>query len=123
MSEVYTINHYKSIRWSKIMKKIDKEMVPKQEQETSITIDPTTNTASIYTCVPSMIRKVYTFLNNSEVKLILDNKYGVEIQVPSKWIKITKPRKVQYTEEQKEALRTRLAVARSQKGKEDGTST
>lgn len=107
-----------------MINKIDKARTEKGEQETVIVITPSTKTASLYTCVPSTINLAYKLTENPEVEILADDQYGIRIKLPSKWIKVSKPRKVEYTEEQKEALRKRMAEARGRKGeKRNGQST
>lgn len=97
---------------------IEKEPVLKSEQETVIVIDPVTKQASLYTCIPSMIKRAQSFVREHQAELVFEDKYGIEISFPSDWVKISKPRKVNYTDEQKEALRNRLASARAVKSEQ-----
>lgn len=45
-----------------------------------------------------------------------DNGGMLYAHIPKRWIKVTPPRQVNYTEEQKAAMVERLAVAREKKG-------
>lgn len=89
--------------------------IPKEEQETSITIDPSTGRATLFTCIPTMIRKAYDLTACDEVRLCNEDQYGIIIELPASWIKVTKPTKRVYTDEQKEAMRIRMAEARKKK--------
>lgn len=93
--------------------KMDRIQISKEEQETTIVISPVSKTARIYTCIPSTIRKIEGLIEDQDVKVISNDKCGILIEVPMKWIKITRPQKRTYTEEQKDVLRERLKVARS----------
>ena len=53
-----------------------------------------------------------------EVKIILlpENNYGtIYAEVPQKWLKISPPRQVNYTDEQRAAMAERLAAAREKR--------
>ena len=98
-------------------KKMKKESIPQIEQETTITIDPLTKRASVYSCIPSMVKKLYQFAERPDVTVELDNAYGLMISVPQNWIKIRPPAKRQMTDEQKEALAERMGLLRKAKDK------
>lgn len=87
----------------------------KDEQETSIVIDPVTKKAKIYSCLPAMIKKIESLSQDPEVEVLRNDKYGITVCVPMQWVKVVKPKKRVYTEEQKEAMRTRLEKARTKK--------
>lgn len=95
-----------------------KTIVEKYEQETSICIDPNTKRAEVYSSIPSTVKQLQKLVEESspnDVKVIRNDKYGITIDVPAKWIKIQKPRTKNLTEEQKEALRQRMSNARKMK--------
>ena len=92
---------------------MDRAQIPKEEQETSIVIDPLAKTATVYSCVPATIRRIESFRNEPDVEIISDDKYGITAKMPAKWIKIVKPQKREYTDEQRDALRERLEKARA----------
>ena len=94
---------------------MEKVLIPKEEQETSITIDPTTGRATLFTCIPTMVRKAQSLIAYDEVKLCDEDQYGIMIELPASWIKISKPTKRAYTDEQKESMRIRMAEARKKK--------
>lgn len=85
----------------------------REEQETTITIDPTTKKASIFSTVPAMIRKLYDFAEQSEeVEINLDNEFCLGILVPMNWIRVRPPIKRELSEEQKAAAAERLSALR-----------
>ena len=92
---------------------MDRIQISKEEQETTIVISPHTKSAKIYSCVPSMIKKIEGMIDDSSVEIVRNDRYGITITVPMKWIKISKPQKRSYTEEQRNALRERLEKARA----------
>ena len=90
-----------------------KYFVSKDEQETVITISPVDKTATVYSCVPSVVKKIESMCGDDEVEVISNDKYGIKVRVPYKWIKISKPRKRECTDEQKAILKERLERARA----------
>ena len=102
------------------MKKIEKQSVQQIEQETDIVIDPLTKRATVYSCIPSMVKKLYAMAeeHEDEAKIELDNSYGLMISVPQNWIKVRPPVKRQLTDEQKAALAERMNKVRKEKQKE-----
>lgn len=93
---------------------IDKISTPLEEQETIINISPNqvSVTASVYSSLQSHINKLWKLHEQypDDVKIIRDDKYGTEFEVPRKWIKVKPPRKV--SEEQRLAAAERLARVR-----------
>lgn len=88
------------------------------ERETHITYSYGDNVASIYT----FDRKLQNKLNKlaqirSDVSIIKQDDECTEYEVPKSFIKVSPPRQVNYTDEQKAAMAERLAAAR-EKGKE-----
>ena len=84
------------------------------EQETIINIDPTQSSrfATVYTTIPTDLKKMWKLAEKypDEVKILHDDKWGSEFQIPRKWVSIKKPRTM--TEEQRLAASERLAKAR-----------
>jgi len=84
------------------------------EQETIINIDPTqiSKFATVYTTIPNDLKKMWALHEKypDEVKVLHDDKWGSEFQVPRKWISVKRPRTM--TEEQRIAASERLAKAR-----------
>lgn len=69
----------------------------------------------------SKMLKLYE-THKDEMKLIAhpDNNDGIiVVHVPKKWLKVSPPRKVEYTEEQRAALAERLAAARDKNKESD----
>lgn len=87
---------------------MEKVSVPQIEQETVITVDPITKRASVYSCIPPMVKRLYKLAEHEDAKIELDNQYGLTISVPQSWIKIRPPVKRQLTDEQKAALSERM---------------
>ena len=94
---------------------IEKTTVKKEEQETVAVIEPITKRATVYSCVPSMVKKLYMMAEHEAVKIELDNQYGIMVSVPQNWIKIRPPVKRSLTEEQKAASAERLKRAKEEK--------
>ena len=92
---------------------MERIQIPKEEQETTIVLDPITKSATVYSCVPSMVKKIESMCGEDEVEVISNDKYGIKVRVPYKWIKISKPRKRECTDEQKAILKERLERARA----------
>ena len=80
-------------------------MLTRYEQETIINFNAEEKTASIYTATPAMLRKMNKLLEQrpSEVKLVCENEVSKIFEVPVKWVKVSPPRKVNLTYEQKQA--------------------
>ena len=92
-----------------------KSSTPLIEQETTITIDPLTKRATVYSCVPTMMKKMDTQMHHPDAITEIDDTNGVMISVPMDWIKIRPPTKRQLSEEQRAALVERMNNVR--KGK------
>lgn len=95
-----------------------KAPVPFEEQETSINIDYIDKVTYVYSTNYNMVRKLYKLKeeNPDDVTVVFDNCFGMEVTVPTKWIKITPPRKM--SEEQKQAAAERLKSAKEKKANE-----
>lgn len=74
------------------------------EQETIITFNAADDTANIYSCDPVWVRKIQKIKGSRKYSI------GMEVDVPKKWIKITKPREL--SPEQKAKIAKRLKTAR-----------
>ena len=75
-------------------------------------IDPVEKRASVYSCIPSTVKKLYKLAEQENARIELDNQYGLMISVPQNWIKIRPPAKRVLTEEQKAALAERMSKVR-----------
>ena len=87
----------------------------KEEMETIIRFDKSSNTASVYTADPTMIRKLKKFQGFDNVILIQEDEYAIQMDIPKKWIRITKSKSRNLTEEQKQASIQHLRKARAAK--------
>jgi hypothetical protein len=88
------------------------------ERETHITYSYGDNIASVYTFDRKLQNKLNKLAQSrSDVVIIKQDEECTEYEVPKSFIKVSPPRQVNYTEEQKVAMAERLAAAR-EKGKE-----
>lgn len=86
---------------------MDKYKLKGFEKETIIRFDEAGKNADVYTCRPSIIKKLDKYCEEYPDDCLLerqDNEFK-EYVLPKKWIKINAPKKM--TEEQKEACRER----------------
>ena len=94
---------------------IPKVSTPYEEQETIINISPRqiSDCASVYSTLPAMINKLWKLHEKhpDEVKVVHDDKYGIEFSIPRDWIKVSPKRQV--SEETKAKLRERLQNLRN----------
>ena len=95
-----------------MVNKIPKTSISQIEQETVIVVNPTTKRASVYSCIPSTVKKLYQYAEHDDVKIDMDNEYGLTIDVPQNWVKVKPPIKRVLSEEQKAAMAENLAKAR-----------
>ena len=79
--------------------------VPVDEQETVIVISHKEKIATVYSSGLYMINRLEKYINEQDIEVLDNDKYGIKIKMPMKWIKIQKPQ--QLTEEQLEAARRR----------------
>ncbi len=98
-----------------MVNKIPKTSISQIEQETVIVVNPATKRASVYSCIPSMVKKLYRYAEHEDVKIDMDNEYGLTIDVPQNWVKVKPPIKRVLSEEQKIASAERLAKMRAKK--------
>lgn len=84
--------------------------------ETTITWLKGDEKASIYTCDSVMVNRLRKLAeeNPDDVRILNDQGYGLKMDVPVKWIKIRKPKKMNFTDEQKAAMAERLRASRSE---------
>lgn len=94
---------------AKLIKRIHKVRIKKEELDTSICIDPLTKTACVWSVVPSVVKRLYKLAEeHDDVSIDLDNEFGLAINVPMNWIKIRPHVKRQLTDEQKATLSERM---------------
>lgn len=96
---------------------IEKVTVTADERETVININPVAKTARVYTCDSVMIRRLRELLlkNEGVAKLVNEDQYGMEIEIPAKWIKVSKPATRNMSEEQRAAFAERMRGTRKQR--------
>lgn len=78
--------------------------VPFEEQETSINIDYVEKSTYVYSTNSHMIDRLYKLKEKypDEVTVMFDNVFGVEMKIPTKWIKIS-PQHQNLSEENRKA--------------------
>jgi hypothetical protein len=88
------------------------------ERETIINFNEAEQTAIVYTCNRKLQNKLNKLIaeNNQDISVRRKDDESVTYIVPKKWIKVSPPRQVNYTDEQKAAMAERLAAARNKKG-------
>ena len=87
------------------------------ERETIINFNEAEPTASVYTCNRRLQNKLNKLVGaNPNISVYREDEESVTYQVPKNWIKVSPPRQVNYTDEQKAAMAERLAAAREKKG-------
>lgn len=88
----------------------------KYERETIINFNEAETTASVYTFNRSLQSKLNKLLgSNPDISLKYSDEERAEYIVPKKWIKVSPPRQVNLTDEQRAAAAERLSAARSKK--------
>lgn len=96
--------------------KENKVPVPHNEQETVINICHSSKSATVWSTHPNTIKKLYTFVNNSEeAKIVQDMHSCLCVSIPYKWVKLSIPKGKKLTDEQKAALAERLRNSRVKK--------
>lgn len=90
------------------------ELVPLDEQETTIDIDYREKRAYVYTSRAAIAKKLLSLCkeNSDSAEFVKADKYGVEISVPVDWISIKPKKKRVLSEEERAALIKRLSSAR-----------
>ena len=88
----------------------------KYERETIINFNEAEPTASVYTFNRSLQSKLNKLLgSNSDISLKYSDEERAEYIVPKKWIKVSPPRQVNLTDEQRAAAAERLSASRAKK--------
>lgn len=88
----------------------------KYERETIINYNYEDDCASVYTYDRALQNKLNKLLNtNSDIKVIRYGDDWCEYYVPKNYIKVSPPRQVNYTDEQRAAMAERLSAARNNK--------
>lgn len=87
------------------------------ERETIINYNYAEDTASVYTFDRKLQNKLNRLVNTrSDISIVAQEDEWVEYEVPKNFIKVSPPRQVNYTDEQRAAMAERLAAAREKKG-------
>ena len=85
----------------------------KYERETVINFNEEEKTASVYTLHKPLIRKLKKYAEErDDITIQIDGEEHAQFIVPKTWIKVSPPRTVNYTEEQKQAIAERLKKAK-----------
>lgn len=88
----------------------------KYERETIINFNEAETTASVYTFNRSLQSKLNKLLSsNPDISLKYSDEERAEYIVPKKWIKVSPPRQVNLTDEQRAAAAERLSASRAKK--------
>lgn len=86
------------------------------ERETIINYSYGDDVASVYTFDRKLQNKLNKLIGaRSDISIVAQEEEWVEYEVPKSWIKVSPPRQVNYTDEQKAAMAERLAAARERK--------
>lgn len=89
------------------------------ERETIINFNEAEKTASVYTYNRKLQNKLNKLVGvNPDISVHRQDEESITYIVPKKWIKVSPPRQVNYTDEQKAVMAERLAAARNKKGDE-----
>ena len=87
------------------------------ERESIIIFNEAEATSFVYTCNRKLQNKLNKLLGtNSNITKLREDDESATYRVPKNWIKISPPRQVNYTDEQRAAMAERLAAAREKKG-------
>ena len=94
---------------------IEKVSIAADERETVVNINPHTKIARVYSSDPVMIRKMRALLveNEAAIHLVHEDQYGMEIEGPANWFRISKPRSVNMSDEQRAACAERMKAWRN----------
>ena len=91
----------------------------KAELETIINFDEEQNTASVYACRKSLQNKLLKIAEQrpAECKVVKTARDGaaIEFEVPKRWIKVSPPKTVNMTDEQRQKAAARLAEMRAKR--------
>lgn len=84
------------------------------EKETVIVYNNEESTAQVFTYHRALQNKLNKLLEtNPEISVLRSGDEWIEYMVPKSWIKVSPPRQVNYTDEQRAAMAERLAAARN----------
>lgn len=84
------------------------------ERESIITYNNEESTAQVFTYHRALQNKLNKLLGvNPDISVLRSGDEWTEYIVPKSWIKVSPPRQVNYTDEQRAAMAERLAAARN----------
>ncbi len=90
-----------------------------KEQETTYNLYPKASgyPCEIYSCIPSEVAQIRKFAEQypEEFRIVKEDQIAIFAEAPREWFKLKPPTRRNMTEEQKQALRDRLAAARESK--------
>ena len=89
--------------------------VPVDEQETTINMEAQSKTAEVYTCEPRTIATMQKLAEAHPDEVVIEHPddYGIIVRLPRKYIKVSAPKKVHFSEETLRASRERLERLRA----------
>lgn len=86
------------------------------EKETIINYNNEESTAQVFTYHRALQNKLNKLIGvNPDISVLRYGDEWTEYIVPKKWIKVSPPRQINYTDEQRAAMAERMAVAKSKK--------
>lgn len=94
-----------------------------EERETTVNYTDADSVATVMSYNAAMAARLKRLLaeHPDEVTLVWESEGGVEVRVPKKWVRVSPPRKVEYTDEQLEVMRERgKALRREQLSHKEG---
>ena len=91
------------------------KQTPTEEQETTIIMEALSKVAEIYTCEPNTIRQMEKLAEAHPDEVVIEHPddYGIIVRLPRKYIKVSAPKKVHFSEETIRASRERLERLRA----------
>lgn len=86
------------------------------ERETIILYNEEEQTAEVYTCNEAMKRKLTKLHEDGTegIAFVRSDEYSVTYTVPKKWVKVSPPKKMNLTDEQREARKQRMKQLHAQ---------
>lgn len=87
------------------------------ERETIVSMDDAEGVAHIYTAMQTWKNRMAKLAaaNPDDVRLVRSDDVGVEYEVPKTWVRISRPVRINLTDEQRAANIARLKAAREAK--------
>lgn len=97
---------------------MERKSVSLEEQETSISLSPLDKFAEVYSCEPTVVKRLYKYAEEHPdvCRITMDDGYGVTCEMPKEWIKYKPVAKRVMSEEQRAVTAARLrAMAEAKK--------